>query len=443
MRAAYLNQAINLLVAMLMVPMLLRYLGVGEYILWAIFTTFGGFTLQIESSIQILSVREIAKQYHSNDAVGVRRAVRRARKAYAMLAGGVIGPFLISGFLYLAYQASNKVGNHWVLEWSLFSAAYAINYFFGANNSILLALAKVDVYNYVNSFTRALNFAGSLLLLRAGLSVLGICISFAVSVAVGCALIAVAARRALHDAVAAGDGVFASDAADGGAIQAGGVAAADLARYTAFTFFSFALYKGGVLVAVSMFPKSEVGAYSLTLQALTMLSALALVPIQIWLARFVKAIVAGRRNEVIRELAHTFLYANLVFIGGTIGLALFGNVLLRSIGARVMLPGAVDLLIVAAAFLVEINLFILVNLLVTKRRFEFVKLYVACVSVGLSLALCTVWLSHDLIFSLVIVPATVQTLVCAPLLIKRACAELEATPAAFGALLFREMFVRH
>jgi len=378
MRAAYLNQAINLLVAMLMVPMLLRYLGVGEYILWAIFTTFGGFTLQIESSIQILSVREIAKQYHSNDGVGVRRAVRRARKAYTMLAGGVLGPFLIGGFVYLTYPASSKVGNHWALEWLLFSATYAVNYFFGANNSILLALAKVDVYNYVNSFTRALNFAGSLLLLRAGFSVLGICISFAISVAVGCALIAVAARRSLRDALSAADGHASGDR------QAGGVAAADLVRYTMFTFFSFALYKGGVLVAVSLFPKSEVGAYSLTLQALTMLSALALVPIQIWLARFVKAIVANRRIEVIRELAHTFLYANLVFIGGTTALALFGNALLRYIGARVMLPGAADLLTVAAAFLVEINLFILINLLVTKRRYEFVRVYVACLVVARS-----------------------------------------------------------
>jgi hypothetical protein len=436
MRAAYLNQAINLLVAMLMVPMLLRYLGVGDYILWAIFTTFGGFTLQIDSSIQILSVREIAKQYHGKDGAGVQRAVRRARKAYLMLASGVLGPFLIAGFLYLAYQASDKVGNHWGLEWLVFSATYATSYFFGANNSILLALAKVDVFNNVNSFTRAMYLVVSLLMLRVGFGVMGICISLALSVAVGCSLIAIAARKSLRDTA------HASPDWDASSIQSGAVAAADLVRYTVFTFFSFALYKGGVLVAVSLFPKSEVGAYSLTLQAFTMLSALALVPIQIWLASFVKAIVADRRTDVIRELARTFLYANSVFVAGTGALILFGNTLLLYIGAHVTLPGRLDLLIVAAAFLVEVNLFVLINLLVIKRRYEFIGIYVACVSVGLLSALCAAWLTHDLIVSLIVVPCVVQTAVCLPLIVKRVCTEIKATPASFIALIYQHAFAR-
>jgi hypothetical protein len=438
MRAAYLNQAINLLIAILMVPMLLRYLSLGEYILWAVFTTFGGITLQIESSIQILSVREIAKQYHAGDGAGVVRAVRRARKAYGMLAVGVLLPFFVAGIVYLGFPASDKVANHWLLEWIVFTVAYAINYFFGANNSILLALARVDTYNYVNSLTRTLNFLGSLLLLRAGFAVLGVCASFALSVLLGCALITLAARRALRQAVRA-------ETAQEHAISLpdGAVAAADLVRYTLFTFFAFALYKGGVLIAASLFPKGVAGAYSLTLQALTMLSALSLVPIQIWLASFVKAIVADNRVQVIHELARTFLYANLVFIAGTAALVWFGNALLRSIGAHVELPGRGALLLAAAAFMIEINLFILINLLVTKRRYEFVPIYVACVCVGLTLALSSVWLTHDLIASLVVVPATIQAAVCLPLILRRVAAELALTPAAFLAMLGKQALERN
>ena len=437
MRAAYLNQAINLVVAILMVPMLLRYLGLSEYILWAIFTTFGGYTLQIESSIQIISVRDIAKQYHANDVAGVQRAVRRARKAYSMLAVGVLVPFLLTGFLYLKYQANRTIGDRWVLEWFVFVASYGVNYFFGANNSILLALARVDIYNYVNSLTRALYFTVSLLMLRAGFSVMGICISSAMAVAVGCTLIAITARRLMRETMSAGTD------SDSGNIRVDGAAAPDLVRYTLFTFFSFALYKGGVLVAASLFPKNEVGAYSLALQALTMLSALSLVPIQIWLARFVRAIVTDDRAQVIRELARTFLYANLVFVSGTITFAMFGDALLRYIGAHVTFPGAVDLLIMASAFLVEINLFILINLLVTKRRYEFVRVYVFCVAVGLSLAFCALWLTKNLIFSLIIVPGTVQALVCLPRVVKRVSAELESTPTALIALLYRKASIRY
>ena len=110
----------------------------------------------------------------------------------------------------------------------------------------------------------------------------------------------------------------------------------------------------------------------MTLQALTMLSALALVPIQIWLAQFVRAIVTDNRAEVIHELARTFRYANLVFIAGTVALVLFGETLLGYIGTRVTLPASGDLVIMARRSW-SINLFILINFLVTKRRYEFVE----------------------------------------------------------------------
>ena len=109
MRAAYLNQSINLLIVILMVPLLLKYLDLSEYILWGIFTTFGGITLQIENSIQILSVREISREYHTGNSEAVRHVVRRAKKAYSLLAAGVAGPFLVTVFLYLSYVAGEKV----------------------------------------------------------------------------------------------------------------------------------------------------------------------------------------------------------------------------------------------------------------------------------------------------------------------------------------------
>jgi hypothetical protein len=440
MRAAYLNQAINLVVGLLMVPMLLRYLSLSEYILWSIFTAFGGVTLQIESSIQVISVRELARQYHAGDAAGMQRAVQRARKAYRMLSAGVLVPFFATGALYLAFFASDKIDGRWAPEWLVFTVAYAMNYFFGANNSILLALDRVYVYNYVNSFTRALNFIGMLVLLKAGFAVLGLSTSFALSVLVGCMIIATVARRTLRAGMTNGT---ASSPARAATSPARGTAAADLVQYTVFTFFAYALYKGGVLVATAFFPKELVGPYSLTLQAFTMLSALALVPIQIWLASLVRALVANDREGVIRELSRTFLYTNLVFVVGTGGLLLFGNTLLRHLGAHVILPGSADLLVVAAAFLVEVNLFVLVNLLVTKGRYEFVKIYVPCIATGLALALCSVWLTQQLILSLIVVPAAVQVAVCTPLIIRLVSAEMKFTPAALITLLYQGMWVRN
>jgi hypothetical protein len=354
-----------------------------------------------------------------------------------VLAAGVMAVVFIGGAMYLSYAVSGKNLGHWSSAWLLFSIAYAINYYFGANNSILLALAKVETFNYIGSLTRALNFFGTLLLLIAGLSVMGICISFAASVTVGCLLTAIAARRSLLQFASAAD----ADPSEGRISEP--TKSTDIVKYTLFTFSAFALYKGGVLVATSFFPKDLVGRYSLTLQAYTMLSAAALVPIQIWLARLVNAIVVDDQKKVVRELARTFWYANLVFAAGTAFLVLLGNEVLGRIGTKVTLPGAANVLIVAFAFLVELNIFILVNLLVTKRRYEFVRIYVVCAASGMMLGLSAIWLTRDLVLSMIVIPAIVQAMVCLPLLTKRVCAELKTTPGAFIAMLGQGILARN
>lgn len=262
-------------------------------------------------------------------------------------------------------------------------------------------------------------------MLMAGYSIIGICISFALSVVVGCTLIAVVARRLLREGISSGN---ISVSGRNNIARAG---AYDIARYTLFTFSAFAIYRGGVLVAVAFFPKEVVGSYSLALQALTILSSFALVPIPVWLARLVNAISKDNQSEMIGELARTFLYANLLFATGTALLLLFSNSLLGYIGSSVLLPDSVGLLIIALAFMVEINLFILINFLVTKRRYEFVRTYVTCVAVGLSLVFFGMWFSLGLIISFVVLPAIIQLVVCLPLIIRRVCSELKTTPVTF------------
>src|SRR5437660_7747916 len=108
MRAAYLNQTINLAVAVLLVPLLVRYLDASEYILWSIFTTFGGITLQLESAIQTVSVREIAREYHSGNVATLQAAIRKAKVAYTTLSGSGLVRLFALGLLYLHYVASTR-----------------------------------------------------------------------------------------------------------------------------------------------------------------------------------------------------------------------------------------------------------------------------------------------------------------------------------------------
>ena len=433
---AYLNQTINLVVGILLVPVLLHFLDASHYLLWVIFTTFGGITLQIESSIQVVSVREIAKEFHNSNDPGIRRAIARARRTYCFLASGVMIPIMVGGALYLSFVVEQKVSQNWMFPWLLFSATYAINYFFGANNCILLALSKVETFNYIGSATRAINFLATLGLLIAGYSIIGICMSFALSVVLGCIASASVARRTLGEIHVKKS----ADARIGGDSETTNLSS--LGKYTLFTFCAYFLYKGGLLIATSLFPKSVVAPYSLTLQAFTMLTAVSLVPIQVGLAALVKSIVLDDSSAVVREMGRIFLYSNLVFVAGTLFITLFGNALLGYIGAKISFPGGADILAVSFAFLIELNLFVLINYVVTKREYGFVLVYVPSAMTAMLCGLLTAKISQNLILSLVIVPACIQAAICLPLLVKRVSSEMRTTPSEFSRLMFRAMLAR-
>lgn len=423
MHAAYLNQTINLVVSILLVPVLLRYLDVNDYILWSIFTTLGAITLQFESAIQNASIRDIARELHSENRAALSAAIRRAKVAYRTLAGVVLVPVGMAGLLYLDYVASVSLGRQVNTEWMLFVAAYAVNYFFGTNNTILLGLGHVERFNNTTSLTRVLNFLLTYLLLRSGLSIMGVCVSFGCSVAVGCTMMATSARRLLREyerrapAWASTDGSRRVDALN-------------IVKYVLYSTASFALYRGGLLVATRVLPKPALADYSLLLQAYGILSILALVPLQVWLRRLTSAIASGNRAAIRRELAVSMVVANAIFIAGSATLAWLGNPLLAMIGSKVTLSSDGNVVLLGFAFLIELNIAVLVNFLVTANNYGFLRTYLTTSIAGI---ICMIALPIALpgsVIALVAAPLGLQGLVCLPLLWRRACKGLDVSPSS-------------
>jgi hypothetical protein len=390
MRAAYLYQTINLLVAVLMVPLLLRFLDVSAFVLWTIFITFGGVTLQLENAIQIVTVREIAREYHSGNRDSLRAAVRKARKAYTVLSLFVLVPVLVVGLLYLNYIAAAKLGLHGSYEWLVFIGAYALNYSFGTNNSILLGMVEIARFNNINSLTRTINFVTTYLFLRMGLSVLGASLSFALAVVISCTLNARSARSALQHYSASPQAALRPDA------KFEHAKSANIVKYTFYMLSSFIVYKASLLVATMIFAESVIGAYSLTLQANTMLTMLAVVvPLQVWLHRLVSAITAGDRDRIVREFVRGALVANGLFIAGAVMLGLIGNTLLVLIGSEVTLVSNANLVLICLAFFIELNILLLVNMLVVTGSYRFVALYASTTLIGASLAVAVTGARHQ------------------------------------------------
>jgi hypothetical protein len=412
--AALLFQLVSLLVSLAMVPLLLRYLGAPEYLVWAIFTTIGGLTLQLESAIQTLMVRRVAPVAAAGQRQQIEAELARARRAYRLLSLAVLLLVLPGGWLYLGWvlQAggSHAAPDGWDVAWVAFAVAYGINYLFGPNNVWLLATARTNPYFRIGTASRILNFALSLAALLLGFGLAGIAVSFLVSVLVnvGAILLAVRRSRVAEPPAAAVPG-SSSVVPDAGA---------GLWRYTLFTLMGFLLYRGAFLLAVGRFGTGEAAAYGLSLQAIAILGAVAVIPIHVRLHHMVAALGDNDRVRQDVELLRALGFALVAMTGGAAGLALLGPLILDVIGSEVGLPPPLLIALMAAAFLVEAIVLILSGPLLLARDLGFVTAYVVIAALGLMLGALAVLGGAPLGVSLVALPLLLQAGLSLPLLLR-------------------------
>jgi hypothetical protein len=410
MRAALFFQGVSLLIGMLSVPLFLRYLSPPDFLLWMIFTTIGGLTLQIESALQTVSVRRIAREVSVANLRAARREVRRAAMLYYALSLCVALLIVPGGYLFIVKQQTHAFSGFWQTAWLIFGCAYAFNFLFGPNNCLMLATNATDPFNYTNAFTRLLNFCGSLLLLSLGYAVLGSALSFALSVMIGCTLIWWQTRHRLTMASGLDGPTVEPDISRQRSADVG----ADVLLFTLFTSVGYCLYRGGLLVAVPFFSSSQMSSYSLTLTALGVVTAIALIPNQIRLGVMVAAVVGNRPVDLHSQVAFGLLFATATFAACFGVLVVAGPALLEAIGSAVSLPTGPQLAMVFGAFLVESWIMVLVNILVIRKSYEFVVWYciVAVIAFvfGMSVALST----GSLYVGLALVPALLQAMFALP-----------------------------
>lgn len=418
MIAGSFNHLLNVIVSLLMVPLLLHYLAPIDFVVWSVFITFGAITLQFETAIQHIVVREIARAHQPSNQDAFHAAIRRAQRAYHTLATLVATLVAACGFAYLNYVAAARLGTERNLEWMIFIVAYAISYAFGANSAILLATSKTTAYFIINSVTRTINLVTTYALLKLGLAVLGLALSFAASVFLGCLLLLNAARGKVQSTDARRRGF--RPTVDVSAKQA----PHGILRYTSYVLAAFLLYKGCFLVATAILPVTDMGGYALGLQACTILSSASFVPVQVWLRQLVRAIASGDHRNARRELTVTLFASSVIYLAGAFVLLVFGETLLSLIGSRIALPASLDLMLICAAFYVELLILVLASYLVTLRSFDFVATYLATSLTAMGWVIVSLWITDAGISILVGVPLALQLLVCLPIVLNMVCRQL-------------------
>lgn len=424
-----------------MVPLLLGFLGANEYLVWAVFTTIGGLTLQLEFAIQTLMVRRVAPLVAAGDLSRYRKEMARARRSYGILSMVVLTTVLPLGGIYMHLLFSG--GGHsaplgWEIAWVAFAGAYALNYLFGPNNVLLLATGRTDGYFWISTTSRLLNFVTSLVALVLGSGLLGISMSFLLAV-----LANVAALLLLAKSVRAQIGKTLTPTAP----LASWIVPSDdfgLARYTLFTLSAFLLYRGAFLLAFGAFATQEAAAYGLALQAFAIMASVAVIPIHVRLHVIVEALRAGDLSAQNREIFRSLGFATAAMLAGGVTFAMFGPWLLHLIGSDVELPPSGLIALMTVAFFVEAIILILGNPMLVERDLSFVRTYVGIAALGLVGAASAVVAGAPLGLAMVALPLALQACLSLPLIFRRlamsrGCSSrqlladlVKAAPAAFG-----------
>jgi hypothetical protein len=411
MKASYLYQCVNVVAGVILLALLLRFFSKDAFLEWSLFTTIGGFTIQLESSLSTVCSRFLVRVHHRGGSRALSVSIAQCKRWYLAFAVLVFLGLCVGGFFYFSTAAKAGFTGSWMLEWMVFSTSYLVTYLFAYNCCVLIASERITTYAIINVTTRLLNVALSSIFILSGLRVLGLCVSLLLSAAVG----AFAMRWAGSRAIAAEWRRHPEDSAQGTGEEK--LEIDHVGRNIAFIGMAYFLYRAGLLIdAGSSFDASVQASYGLLLQILALIMALSSVPINMLVAPLQRAVLAADPGQIVREMARLAVYANIVFVTALLGLLILGPALSHGISARAALPGALDMAMLGFGFFLELNILLLVNVAIGARSYRFVPLYAVSAAIGVSVAVVLRSQGVDLYLAFGLAPAVTQMVIAVPLI---------------------------
>ncbi len=410
MKASYLYQCVNVVAGMLLLALLLRFFSKDAFLEWSLFTTIGGFTIQLESSLSTVCNRFLVRVHHRAGTGTLAIAIAQCRRWYLAFAVLVFLGLCVGGFFYFSRAAAAGFDGTWAVEWVVFCTSYLVTYLFAYNCCVLIASEHISTYSMINVTTRLINVALSCIFISGGLGVFGLCISLLMSATLGAFGMRWAGARAMaaewrrHPQVG------------GAGIGEEKLEFNHVGRNIAFIGIAYFLYRAGLLIdAGSSFDANLQASYGLLLQILTLIMALSSVPINMLVVPLQRAVLTADPGQIVREMARLAVYANLVFVTAFLGLLIFGPALSHSISARAALPHWRDMAILGFAFFLELNILLLVNVAIASRSYRFVPLYAVSAAIGLSVAIVLRSQGGNLYVAFGLAPAITQMAIAVPL----------------------------
>lgn len=412
MKLSYLYQLINLISGIVLLLMVLAKLESGIYLQWVLFQTLTGALIQIEQSLNTVATRAISRARERGTRAALASAIRQARNAYLVFSLVAGTALLLLGAVYLREVSDGRFSPYWFFEWAIYVGSFMIYYIATHHACALVALGRPDRFAQIALVIRVGNLALSVTLLVAGFGVVGLCTSAMISFVIGSLWFRTAGREAVD--LAAGRS---SAAIDTRHVQAH-FNLKQVALQLLFVLSAYGLYRVGLasIAATELNTGAQAG-FALAIQIFTLLVSIASVPLTMRVAPLIACVESGDQARLKNELGFLAAYVNLVFVSAAASIVAAAPLIRTVLPDRgAALPPAEHLLALAAAFWLEVNLFVLANALVAARRFDFAYRYAGSAALAAILAWAAWRLSASPILSFVLVPAAVQAIVAAPLL---------------------------
>lgn len=411
MKTSYLYQLVNLLSSVLMIVLILVYLDTNQYLQWILFTSIMGAFIQLEGSLNVVSVRLISNANESDSHDGFEDSLSFVAKTYhrASLVG--IALIYTLGGIFLSNANSLNLGENWLSEWSIFCVAYLLYYFVNHRSCQLVALNHIRSFSTIALASRIVNISLSLILVACGYAILGLCLSILMSFGMAAFSYRLLAISKTKERMARIGNLPVQYSYTRKTIQ-------NIAMHAIFILFFYSLYRIGLFLDASLTGDNQKQAsFGLALQIFFLLLTISSVPLTMRVAPLISAMNGGIMEVIIKELSILTVAVNLVFAIMATGLICIGPVLLSFIpNIATELPNRFILLLLSIAYLIEINIMIIVNAMLARRQYSFVARYVFGFILSIIMALLAWQIGMNIYFSFIVMPICCQLIVTLPLI---------------------------
>jgi len=395
---AYFAQALNIGAGILLLPLVLRYFTAEEVRLWFVFITLGGLAQLFEFGFYPTLVRNVAYVYSGAqnlykdklpefDCKQVNHFLlialaQSARIVYRFIAIISLAFMLVAGSIYInTLVVSDELRYSNLVAWLLFSAGFAVNFYYGFANGIIFGRGDVDTYYYSVIITKSTFILVTAIFILFDLGLLSLGLASLISSIIGRFFSVSNLGIKIQNGYTKEIQVLSRELKQ--------VLVHNSLRQGVAQFSGYFAVRGSILIASSYLSIDQSASYALTLTLFIVLSTVSTTVFQMQIPSIIDLQADGNNMGSARLLGRSILVIYLLFTFGFILIAVLGHHFMVALGGKVSILDPPYLIFIGVVMLLEMNHGIFAYMLTTFNKVPF---FFSSILTGFAVPLLSVFL---------------------------------------------------